>query len=279
MCPDSLFITLKTGLYMKYMNPRKMITFFLLFLPLSLPGRPVLETDPKDGVVKNWGELKLQIWTQNDPETEVQDTQKDPVYETVKKGLYTLKDHIRTYQKDNLLTDEVEAGLAQQSAEKAGEFVFRTSQMRDTEFYLDRQVRVLLENSLPKVLFRGDLLLKNKSFSLEKEQFTGLILRATGAPKPRAFYRITDETGKTLYSIKDVFKTSYQERLMGRWFLEPTREELLQAVGPQPISITFEEVQGGAFGVSGSAWDQFASKNKKILAESRIAVVIGGGKF
>lgn len=224
----------------------------------------------------DWGRLRIRFWGVAEEQNSEASDYGVLVEKALIDGIGAIKEIVTTYHKEHLLKDQVEETIANHSAMLAGDLVAKTTYAYHTEYYSEGGVKIYLENLLARALSRGDLLLKSGSDTdVGEAKFSGLVLRSDNYIKPRASYRIADETGKLLYSIKDVYKGSYQKNLMGRWLVDPTRDELVRVVGSQPLSIQFTEGKNGDFIVPGKAWDQFVAENKPILSQAKIALVVG----
>jgi hypothetical protein len=118
----------------------------------------------------------------------------------------------------------------------AADLVRSTSWSKNTTYFSDGQVRVLLENALPKI-FANEAIGTAPLAEAKDLPATGVILSVTKSARPVAAWTLRDQTGREVFGPKMVSRNSWEQTLMGRWFRRPGRREIEAHVGAQPVSI------------------------------------------
>ena len=223
----------------------------------------------------DWGRLKVKFYGKAGPDTK--DTEIESFAEVEKKawneGLLTIRDLISDYHAKHYISLKVDKDIAVENGNTAGDRVASSTYSYHNQYFADGAVVVYLENSLAKALRRDDLALKSKE-TQEIGQFSGLVIRAKKKVQPKANYILVDETGRILFKVTDVALEAYKKSLMGRWFINPTREELISAVGSKPVSLEMDIKEDGVFIVPGNSWNEATQDSKTILSQARIAFAL-----
>ena len=251
----------------------KLISILLAVLPFSnsVYAKPFMEKTERFEI--DWGSLRIRFFGKGKPESG-----KEPYSEVEKKawneGLLAIRDAVAVYHKEHLLALNVSKTQAEQSGIAAGDRVASSTYSYHNEYFGDGSVVVYLENSLARALKRQDISFKQeKAPPLSGSRFSGLVIRSTKPLKPVPSYKLVDETGRTLFELSDVSKESYEKLLMGKWFVNPSRDELTRAVGAKPVSLSMTPKGPGVFEVQGFSWKEAIQDSRAILANARIAIV------
>ena len=251
------------------------ITVSIAFLSASLYARPCIEKT--DRLEWNWGTMTLRFWG------EAQAPPRDlPWSETREKafqqGLLSAKGAVEEYHLQHLLDLGVEKPRAERSSRLAGERTATATWARESRYFQGGLVQVHMESSLARALRMDgiEFSVEPHQQTLSESQATGLILRSSKPASPSAFYRLTDEEGKALYSLSDVDKEAYEKNLMGRWFIQPESFELERVVGSRPVTLEVTPVSKGHFMVRRDDWQRHMPGNRQILQWVKVAVVISG---
>ena len=237
----------------------------------SVYAKPFMEKTERFEI--DWGSLRIRFFGKGKPQAG-----NEPYSEVEKKawneGLLAIRDAVAAYHKDHLLALNVDQSLAEKSGQAAGDRVASSTYSYHNAYFGDGSVVVYLENSLARALKRQDISFKQeKAPSLSGSRFSGLVIRSTKPLKPVSNYKLVDETGRVLFEVTDVSKESYEKYLMGKWFVNPSRDELTRAVGQKPVSLAMTPKGPGVFEVQGFSWKEAIQDSKAILANARIAIV------
>lgn len=243
----------------------------VLIFSSSVYAKPFVEKTERFEI--DWGSLRIRFIGKASPESE-----KEAYSEVEKKawneGLLAIRDAVSEYHKNQLLALNMDKKKAEESGQAAGDRVASSTYSYHNEYFGDGSVVVYLENSLARALKRKDISFKQeKAPSLAESRFSGLVLRSTKPLTPVSSYQLVDETGRVLFKVDQVSKEAYEKYLMGKWFVDPSREELTRAVGPKPVSLPITPKGPGVFEVQGFSWKEAIQDSKAILANARIAIV------
>lgn len=242
----------------------------------SLYGKVLLEKGERLEI--DWTSLKVRFFGQGEPSDEG-----SSFAETEKKawnnGLLNGQREVASFHKDYLLKEQLDLSRAEQSAQAAGVRVSQTTYSTLTEYFRNGHVRVSLESSLATSLFREDLSFRPTDApvpDMSSSRFSGIVLRSKNSGEPVAHYRIVDEQGNELYSVKDVMRSAYEKNLMGRWLLESpqSRSDLQQGVGSKPISLSGRWLSRGVFEVHAPAWKEATKDSLPVLAHAKIVIIV-----
>lgn len=239
----------------------------------------------KDGIELDWSRLKIRFNSKSlsDPsqpkETQTFEAQQQ---QAITAALLKAQEYVKTAHSEELKKIGIPESQIELSATKASQIVGATSYVFHTQIYKNQGVEVFLENSLAKTFayfehgpagFNSSSAVGAGSNQLGAESnFSGVILRTKELVEPRAHYEIVDETGKLLFSQKDVKKDSYFQNLMGKWLESPTRMELSSIVGVKPVSIEFKEDNKKRFVVQGKVWNQIFNTTKDLFTQAKIVL-------
>lgn len=249
------------------------IVIFIAIWGSRLYAIPVVEK--YEDIEIDWGRLRVRYASGVPVGTGEDASFENLEKKAVSQGILYLKDRIEKFHMSQLVGGQVDEKTAQISAELASKNVAKSTYVYQTDFFSEGNVTVFLENHLTKALLRGDLFFAKNESELDQAHFSGLVLRSRSYVAPRAFYQVVDETGKVVYEIKDVQKAGYEKNLMGRWFSQLSRDELLKYAGPKPLSIEFEANSKGQFVVLGNVWNQIVTSNAELLKNAKIVFEVG----
>jgi len=241
---------------------------FGLFAPVGF-GSPVIEK--RDRVEVNWSTLRLRFYGEAAPGRSDLHAKERQAW---KEGLKYVTEAVR-----NLNIAANEAGTPNPdelsaAAKVAARRVEKSTFSYDTTYFADGSVRVHLENALPKALLMPGIRFHQKdAASVSMSEYTGLILQADKSVSPRATYQIVDETGAVLFDVHDMAEEAYRKNLMGRWFRQPTANELASAVGRSPIRIAATAIDG-KFQVKRSDWEKALEGHHSLLTNGLVAIAL-----
>jgi hypothetical protein len=143
-----------------------------------------------------------------------------------------------------------------------------------TTYFGDGTVRVILESMLPKALETSAIHFRQKEAAeAPMTQYTGLILHADQALKPKAMYQVVDESGAVLFDVKDMAQEAFRKNLMGRWFKRPGKSELADVVGKSPLTVD-AQVKDGRFVVARGDWDKAIEGHRSLLVNGTVAIAL-----
>jgi hypothetical protein len=225
-----------------------------------------------DRFLVDWGSMRVSFYGIAEPAT------KDEDFKNIERrarleGMAVAKENVIKLYKSHMNKDGLPVG--EEAAKAAAESVVTNPSSIRTEYFSDGRVKVHFENSLALALQPSAAeFSQREKLPMEGSMFSGLILRTEGHLTPKATYEIVDETGRVLYSQKDVSEEAFQQNLMGRWFKKANRQEIASAVGLKPISINFEVDPKGRLQVQGSVWQEAISNSPAILQNARVALIV-----
>ena len=222
----------------------------------------------------DWGRLKIRFYGKARPESESES------YSEIEKrawneGLLEIKNLVADFHLSQFSYLNLSESITKANALAAGERIATSTYSYKNQYGADGEVVVFLENSLSKALRRNDLPLKSSNEQNSSSSvFSGLVIRLKEKVSPKANYVLVDESGRVLFDVNDVSKEAYEKSLMGRWFVEPTRDELIGAVGKKPVSLEVTAKSDGVYEVSGYSWNEATADSKHILSQARIALAL-----
>ncbi|MCB9229891.1 MAG: hypothetical protein H6618_09790 [Deltaproteobacteria bacterium] len=241
-------------------------------------GKPYVESLGQ--IEFDWSRMRLRFYGEYQP----QPMEKNVDYaqaraKAVGNGLMMARDKIAEYHRQHLLSLGENADVAGESGLSGGERTAKASWVASSEYFPDGSVRVQMESVLSRALLKQSLNLpvQTPPEVPADSRFTGLLLRCSQATAPVAFYRITDESGQLLFSIRDVASSAYEKNLMGRWFTDPGAQELSQLLGPRPASLDVTFLEKGHFRVHRAAWDQMMEGQRHLLERAQIVIALPAG--
>jgi hypothetical protein len=241
---------------------------------LLIGGEVFCEADSgqEDRFVVDWGNMRVSFYGVSKPLDNTEDFKKIERRARAE-GLAIARENVVNLYRAQMKKNDLP--FTEEGASKAADSVTTNPKSVRTEYYSDGRVKVHFENSLalalqpPKAEF-----LNRERLPIEGSMFSGLILRSDNHLAPKASYEVVDETGRVLYSQKDVSEEAFRQNLMGRWFQKANRKEIASAVGLKPISINFEVDAKGRLQVQGSVWQEAISNSPAILQNARVALIV-----
>lgn len=242
---------------------------FLLHASLGWAQNPA--ASGPDRLKVNWGDMRVDFYGESQAAVENEDFKQVEIRARAD-AMATAKARVIEFYNEHMKKNNLP--FSAEAAGRAGEAVAKSPRSLRTEYFSDGRVRVYYESSLALALpsLGQDFSAQTKQ-PLDQSMFSGLILRTEKSLAPRASYQVVDETGRVLYSQKDVLEEAFNRNLMGRWFQNPSRKEVSAAVGTKPISINFEVDEQGRFRVQGSAWQEAMGASQAVLQNARIAII------
>lgn len=250
---------------------------FLVFISLSL-SPSMIKADPVleqvGGLKLDWGNLTVRFTGTYKPNAGVDLPYKEAEQNAMSEGLLHAREDLVRVHEHELQRQGVPHELANQSALQASDYVTRTTYAYDTSFFKGGGVQVFFENSLAKVFVRKDFAYAKASDEKKGLRFRGLILRLDKAIKPVARYEIVDQSGARLFGVESMTREAYEKNLMGRWFIEPQREELEKYLGRKRVSLQVKVVDADRLMVQKGAWTDALQDSVQVLSEGRIALII-----
>ncbi len=230
--------------------------------------------DATDRMEINWSTLKIRFYGEavlNDSDS---DAYKSAERKAWHDGLTYASEAVRN------LNVSVNEGLVAspdkltEDARKAAKQVSTSTSSYNTTYFGDGHVRVHLESTLPKALETSGIRFRQKDPSEPAmTQFTGIVLKADKATKPKPIYQVVDESGAVVFDVKDMAEEAYRKNLMGRWFKRPTAGELGEAAGKNPVQLE-AEVQDGRFVVSRASWDKALEGHRSLLVNGLVVIAL-----
>lgn len=260
--------------------------FIILMAPLfsssMIQAEPVLE---QVGRMKlDWGNMTVRFSGSYKPEPKSAEIPlSEAEQHAMTEGLLYAREALAKIHEKELRRQGVSSELASQSAQQASDLVTRTTYSFDTSFFKGGGVQVYLENGLGKVFSRKDVAFRKGSEEDKKgSRFSGLILRLDKAMRPVAKYEVVDQSGSRLFTMDSMTKEAYEKNLMGRWFIDPRREELVKYLGPKRgsdyagalVSIQVKVLDADKLMVQKGVWTDALQDSMQVLSEGRIALVI-----
>lgn len=230
--------------------------------------------DSNDRMEINWSTLKIRFYGEaslSDSDTEAYKAAEKKAWHD---GLSYASEAVR-----NLNVSVNEGVVASpdkltEDARKAAKQVSTSTSSYNTTYFGDGHVRVHLESTLPKALETSGIRFRQKDPSEPAmTQYSGLVLKADKATRPRPIYQVVDEAGTVLYDVKDMAEEAYRKNLMGRWFKRPTPGELGEAAGKNPVQLA-AEVREGRFVVSRTEWDKALEGHRSLLVNGQVVIAL-----
>lgn len=253
----------------------KLIFFIATYLSSSLSAEPLIQK--KDKVEWDWGQMRVRYSGSYIPEPGIQNlSYEESVNRAIEEGVNSGRPAIVKAHKEELSRQGLASELVERSANRIGNEIGPSILRYQTYYYRNGAVKVTLENSLASILNRkeGNVPMKSPDSKKIKSRFTGIILRLDKIVKPVAKYEIVDSSGGILFSMESMTKDAYEDHLMGRWFINPPREELTGFVGPKYLSLHAKVISGDRFLVVKKVWLDALQDSPGILTEAKIALVV-----
>lgn len=229
-----------------------------------------------DRMELDWGAMKIRFYGTYAPGSEPDISYSMSEQRAMNEGLGYAREAILKLHKDVLQKSGVSSELAEKSAQQAGEYLTRATYPFQTAFFNKGAVRIDLESGLPKLFVSRELTLSASKQQKEGSlgRFSGLIFRLDKEMKPVPVYTVVDQSGELLLSMASVTREGFEKNLMGRWFVEPQREELVKYVGAKPVSIQAKVLGDEILMVQRGAWTDALQDSSQLLSEGRIALVV-----
>lgn len=253
----------------------------LVFMGLSLASlSTIIRADPliekTDRLELDWGSLKVRFYGifKSDPvKADLAYSEREE--QALGEGLLRAREVLARVHREELLRLGLDHALAERSALLASEHVTHTTYPYQTSYYKGGGVKLFLESSLAAALAvkEGGTYLE-ASENKKKGRFSGLILRLDKAIKPISKYEVVDQSGVHLFGSEAITKVAYEKNLMGHWFLNPQRDELIKYVGSKPVSIQARVLGPNRLMVPKGAWTDALQDSSQVLSEARIALVV-----
>ncbi len=243
-----------------------------------LVAEPVIEK--LGGVDLDWGDLKIKfsgLFKPSSQEAQAPATYSEAEREALTNGLRQVKPKIIEVYNEQLKLQGLSRAIDGVAAESS-ELLNRDECAYESSFYKDGSVRVHIESSLARLFARENMAflkkVKTGSDDLKKDsRFSGLVLRLDKVVKPVASYEVLDNSGMRLFSMQNIQRDAYEKRLMGRWLLDPQRDELIKYVGKKPVSIQLKVVGPNRFVVQKGVWLDALQDSQGLLSEAKIIIV------
>ncbi len=218
----------------------------------------------------NWGTLRTRVehTEKLKPELSSYDRLLSTALTT---SLLSIMPEIEKRHLNCLVSNGVETTLAQQSARMAADVVTRNSYIITEEYFKDG-VSIVTESSFAMAMQRSDLLFVKPQDVDANSPFSGVLLKAKRSLEPVPMYRIVDENGQTLFSIESMTKEGYNANLMGRWFQNPTRPELIPHIGSNWLVVEFDPKSQYEFMIERRVWNEISQKIGGLLAKGKLVV-------
>jgi hypothetical protein len=160
-------------------------------------------------------------------------------------------------------------------AKKAATQVSTSTSSYNTTYYGDGTVRVFLENGLPKAFVTSGIRFRQKeSPAASMIQYTGVVIKAAKAIRPRPTYQVVDEAGGILFDVSDMAEEAFHRNLMGRWFKNPAESEVVGAVGSNPIYLEADVGSDGRLIINKATWDEKTAGHRALLVSGSIALAV-----
>ncbi|MBI2602533.1 MAG: hypothetical protein HYW48_05705 [Deltaproteobacteria bacterium] len=233
---------------------------------------PVMET--WDRVETDWGNLRIRFHGDFKPTDQSEVPFVEAEQKAITDGLLYARGAIRDFHKKHYLALGMDKAVVEQGASLASDLVTHATYVNRSEVFKDGTVRVFLESSLPRALNRGDILFPPPPEVSTPPRFSGLILRLDKSVSPVAEFEIVDTAGSRLYGVEKLSKESFQNNLMGKWFYNPRREELLRSVGVKPVALEAKVVTPTQYSVNRGAWRDALEESASVLTEGKLAIVL-----
>lgn len=252
-------------------------SLLVISIGLSLNVSSIIKADSVvqqiDRMDLDWGALKVRFFGTFTPATN-QDDYKIVEQNALNEGLLYARDAVVKVHVEDLKKQGVSKDLAERSAVQASDNLTRASYPYQTSYYKGGAVRVYIESSLSKVFAKKDAVYSTKIEEDKPGRFSGLILRLDTNIPPTSVYEVVDQTGALLFSLESVSREAYERNLMGRWFVDPQREELIKYVGSKPVSIQVKVQSPNRLMVQKGAWTDALQDSGQVLSNSKIALVL-----
>lgn len=243
-------------------------------LSSSVAAKPCLEKF--DGLEIDWGAMKVRF----SGLAHGQDAHNDP-NQTERLAWTDALSHASEQIGRFYLKHYERLGLASaaQFAGEAGPRVTSATYSVLTEYYPDASVAVTLESALPRALSTPGLILApprklSRSDDDSPSAFGGILIRCDRHIRPRAIFRIIDESGKLLFDPSFVAADAFEKNLMARWFEAPTRSEINAVIGPKSVSVAAQCREGQPLRVASLAWNTALAESWYLLAHARIVIAL-----
>lgn len=251
---------------------RHILVAFAL-LSSSAFGASVTETTGRMEI--NWSTLRIRFFGEAKPGVETMEALRDAEKKAWQDGLTYANDAVRNLHiaANEAHVSDTEKLAAQ--ARDAAKHVATSTFSYNTTYFHDGTVRVHLENHLARAIESSVIRFRQKeSAETTAMQHSGVVFVAAKAMKPRAAYRVVDETGAVLFDVSDMAAEAYKKNLMGRWFKRPSPSELHDAVGASPLKVPASVAGDGVLTVSKADWDKALDGHKSLLVNGLIAVAL-----
>ena len=169
-------------------------------------------------------------------------------------------------------------GLAESgSAAKAGSKVARTTFEVETRFGPAGEVVVFMQSLLVNAFDNGLQHRMRKENELisggSSSKYTGILLKVSTLVEPTPVFSVKTVGGQSLYDLADVKPISFARNLMGRWLRQPSKGELLRAVGPKPLQLDVRW-NGKAFLIRNAAQAAAVSAFDEIGSDAKVAILL-----
>jgi hypothetical protein len=262
-------------------QPHQKNLLFVASLLWSFSCLAVPVVQKKDRLELDWGNLKLRFYGVYTPTKDEHSTVESSTAKAINEGLSYAKKAIEQNYSEFLnqknRPDNGNKKSPNEETKNAGESLVRASYQYHIEYFANGAVKVHFESALQK-MYQSDSLTVFKAPSPvpveEGNGFSGLVLRSNKAIEPSPFLKIIDESGNVLFSAADMDKEAFKKNFMGRWLINPKREELTKIVGAKPVSLTVTHDSQGSFVVQRVAWAEAMQDSRSALVNGRIAVVL-----
>lgn len=187
-----------------------------------------------------------------------------------------------TYLKNRVIelnrTISTQAGMVEmtalEQAKKAGNLVETTTWLKNTEYHSGGSLTHHFENRLSRAILREGLNFLDEKTQAKESPFTGLVFRLKNQGSPTGFYKIIDENSRVLMDLSHIHRSAFDERLMGRWYREPSRQEVSRSVGRRPLSVEVEFVSAGVLRMPAGRWRDAIANHERLVQEARIMIAL-----
>ena len=188
-------------------------------------------------------------------------------------GIVSLREQVFDLHRHEAMQSGYIENEASKFATAAAKMVETTTWIVKTEYSTEGRLTHLMENRLSRALKHEKM-----EFSAETEAaespFTGLIFRLTTKTQPTGVYKILDESGNVLMDTKSVKQIAFDERLMGKWFKSPSRQEITRTLGRRPLSVEVDVVSKGVFKIPSGRWADAVKGHESLIQNSKIIIAL-----
>jgi hypothetical protein len=241
------------------------ILVFALISSSLVSGRPLIEK--LDDAEINWSELSLRAYGVAKAADQGEVLYRNQELQAREVAANVLVDRF----KEAIFSANSSSSLETPKKPVLSNALIQRSASFQTVYFASGAVKVGFEVPIPKVLKEaGALHPSSGQDELEVPPNTGIVFKVPRGTQPSAVFSIVTPEGKQLFSITDVSAEAISQRLMGRWFIHATKQEIEENAGNDPVTMQLTSNKPGQFSVNEDEWRRLIEPNRHHLRHAKI---------